>query len=198
MSPIPWHLERREGKVCVIKDADGSTAGCHDSRTSAVKQMRALYANESRMASMYAELDARPEEVLPEEEVKSNGSELVRIEIGKEHDHLIASLSDRLDAMAQRESETQQALVAALQQIGMREPVVNVEAPNVNVEPPEVNIQPPAVTVEAPLVTVEGTQVNVPAPEINVILPEEKRPRDKKVSFLRDPLGRLEGAEVSE
>ena len=44
----PWHVESRDGKYCVIKDSDGSTAGCHDTREEAMSQMRALYANEPK------------------------------------------------------------------------------------------------------------------------------------------------------
>jgi hypothetical protein len=35
-----------DGKFCVIKDSDGSTAGCHDTREDAIAQLRALYAAE--------------------------------------------------------------------------------------------------------------------------------------------------------
>ena len=48
---MPWHMERGGGTCsvsewAVIKDADGSTAGCHGSRAEAMAQVRALYANE--------------------------------------------------------------------------------------------------------------------------------------------------------
>lgn len=51
MIPIPWHIEKGGGSCsasqwAVIKDDDGSTAGCHDSEQSAKDQMAALYANE--------------------------------------------------------------------------------------------------------------------------------------------------------
>lgn len=49
---MPWSLEKRDGKTCVIKTSDGSVAGCHASRADAIKQQRALYAKEGRMASM--------------------------------------------------------------------------------------------------------------------------------------------------
>lgn len=52
---MPWRIERREGRYCVIKEDDGSSAGCHDSRTDAIKQQRALYAQE-RTASITAAL----------------------------------------------------------------------------------------------------------------------------------------------
>jgi phage head maturation protease len=43
---MPWHIAEREGKYCVIKDADGSTEKCHDTREEATRHMAALYANE--------------------------------------------------------------------------------------------------------------------------------------------------------
>ena len=198
---MPWSLDRRDGRWCVIKDSDGSTAGCHDSRADAIKQQRALYANESRVAAMYAELDEMVEEVLEpvtlREEPKPT-SELVRIEIGKEHDALIASLSDRMEAMAIREQETQLALVAALQQIGLRE---NVFSPHVNVEAAPT----PNVTVEAPPPAEVKVDVHVPeqaAPQVH-LSPEihlpEPAPITKTVTFERDPLtGQVSQAEVTE
>jgi hypothetical protein len=196
---MPWNLSQRDGKWCVVKQGESSPVpgGCHSSRTDAIKHQRALYANESRMASMYAELDEITEDYVPEvvQEVKPS-SELVRIEIGKEHDHLIASLSERMDAMAQRSDETQQALVAALQQIGMRESVVNVEAPNVHMPPAEVNVHvPPAeVTVHTPEVTVRP-EITVEQPQIDFHMPAVS----KTVTFERDPLtGQVSKAEVTE
>ena len=198
---MPWSLDRRDGRWCVIKDSDGSTAGCHDSRADAIKQQRALYANESRVAAMYAELDEMVEEVLEpvtlREEPKPT-SELVRIEIGKEHDALIASLSDRMEAMSQSQAETQLALVAALQQIGLRE---NVFSPHVNVEAAPT----PNVTVEAPPPAEVKVDVHVPeqaAPQVNlspeIYLPETP-PVTKTVTFERDPLtGQVSKAEVNE
>lgn len=55
---MPWHIERREGEFCVIKDDDGHNQGCHDSREGAVRQMRALYANEPTMTA--AAIPAEP------------------------------------------------------------------------------------------------------------------------------------------
>jgi hypothetical protein len=48
---MPWHIEKGGGtcgpdEYAVIKDSDGSTAGCHDTRTEAEAQLAALYANE--------------------------------------------------------------------------------------------------------------------------------------------------------
>lgn len=48
---MPWHVEQRAGKFCVVKDnADGSNAdvpgGCHATKEQATAMLRALYANE--------------------------------------------------------------------------------------------------------------------------------------------------------
>lgn len=44
---MPYRIERRGPKFCVIKD-DGSseTMGCHDTESEAEAQRKALYANE--------------------------------------------------------------------------------------------------------------------------------------------------------
>lgn len=44
----PWHIAKQGGKYCVIKDSDGTTEKCHDTREEAVAHMRALYANEPK------------------------------------------------------------------------------------------------------------------------------------------------------
>ena len=58
---MPWHLEERDGEFCVIKDDDGHNQGCHETREEAVKQMRALYANEESMTAA-AVVEAPPVE----------------------------------------------------------------------------------------------------------------------------------------
>jgi hypothetical protein len=192
---MPWSLSQRDGKWCVVKDSDGEVEGCHDSRADAIKQQRALYANERRVAALYEELDAQEVEVIEPEEprhVTPNASELVKIEIGKENEALTASLLERMEAMDLRAAETQQALVAALHAIGTRNPVVNVAAPEVSVEAPNVTVEPPAVTIEAPEVTVEAPNVTV---EPQIHLPSTQ----KTVTFERDPLsGQVTQARVQE
>ena len=49
--PVPWHTVQNHsgcdaGQWAVIKDADGTVAGCHDSEADANDQMSALYASE--------------------------------------------------------------------------------------------------------------------------------------------------------
>lgn len=45
---MPWHVEKRDGEFCVIKDSDGESEGCHETEEKAKAQMRALYATENR------------------------------------------------------------------------------------------------------------------------------------------------------
>ncbi len=176
---MPWSLERRDSKWCVVKESDGSSAGCHDSRADAIKQQRALYANESRMASMYDELDSMTLPPLePQEPTLDPGTVLV------------AAVMER---MSDRQAHTDQALIAALEAIGARDPVVNFHAPPITVEPTPVTVEAPHVTVEAPKVQVDGATVYVPAAQVtvappavnvDVIVPE----RQKTITFERDPL----------
>jgi HK97 family phage prohead protease len=54
---VPWHIVSESGKCpaskpyAVIKDSDGSVAGCHPTKEKAQKQLAALYANESTASS---------------------------------------------------------------------------------------------------------------------------------------------------
>lgn len=45
---MPWKVEQRGDKHCVIKQSDGSTVHCHDTREQAMAQLRALYASEGK------------------------------------------------------------------------------------------------------------------------------------------------------
>lgn len=42
---MPWHIERRDGEHCVIRDTDGKVEKCHSILDDAQKHMSALYAN---------------------------------------------------------------------------------------------------------------------------------------------------------
>ncbi|HTG95701.1 MAG TPA: HK97 family phage prohead protease [Pyrinomonadaceae bacterium] len=48
---MPWRVEERDGRFCVVKITDGSTVHCHDSRSMAEAQVRALYASEGKSFS---------------------------------------------------------------------------------------------------------------------------------------------------
>lgn len=45
---MPWHIEKRDNEYCVIKNDDGSTAGCHAAEVDAAAQVAALYASENK------------------------------------------------------------------------------------------------------------------------------------------------------
>lgn len=53
---MPWHIERKNGEFCVVKDDDGSVEGCHASRDAAAEQIRALYASDKDEKEEHAEL----------------------------------------------------------------------------------------------------------------------------------------------
>ncbi len=206
---MPWRLESRDGKVCVIKEADDSVAGCHDSRADAIKQQRALYAREAMTASRYDELDAQPDPtpvqvVAPAMVAAASSSlspfaaELVSMLLKDDREKsLVASMVDSQAQARQEAAEDRRALVAALQMLGS--PVVNVPAPEVNVHVPEsiVNVNVPETVVNLP-----ETVVNLPAPEVNVTVRPEinmPAPAQKTVTFERDPLTQqVVKAEVSE
>ena len=187
---MSWQLERREGEWVVL-DAEGSAVGSHLFRADAIKHQKALFANEARVAAMYAELDALPD---PEPEVEalpvSLGSRVVKIEIPTD-EALTASVMQQMERMNERQARTDQALVAALEAIGAKENVFNVHASPVTVEPAQITVNPAPITVESPTVHVEAPTVNVPPvqvtvkpADVNVVLPE----RQKTVTFERDPL----------
>jgi len=56
---VPWHIEKRDDEFCVIKDADGKSAGCHATEEKAKAQLRALYASENRAPEPKAPVESR-------------------------------------------------------------------------------------------------------------------------------------------
>lgn len=51
---MPWRIDRRDERYCVIKETDGTTEKCHGTRQEAVAHMRALYASERQGREMTA------------------------------------------------------------------------------------------------------------------------------------------------
>jgi HK97 family phage prohead protease len=43
---VPWRIEKREEKFCVVKESDDTTEKCHETEEQAKAHMRALYASE--------------------------------------------------------------------------------------------------------------------------------------------------------
>jgi phage head maturation protease len=56
---VPWHIEKRDDEFCVIKDADGKSAGCHPTEEKAKAQLAALYASENRAPEPKAPVESR-------------------------------------------------------------------------------------------------------------------------------------------
>lgn len=91
---MPWHTvqnhsECTEGQWAVVKDADGSVAGCHDTEQEANDQMAALYAAESSgEMTIEADLGAKPSEGTKKDkrlkENKAAADDLVQAEISVE------------------------------------------------------------------------------------------------------------------
>lgn len=59
---MPWHIGKHESceGFAVIKDSDGSVAGCHESEDSAKEQLAALYASEPEARAKYDHIDFTP------------------------------------------------------------------------------------------------------------------------------------------
>jgi hypothetical protein len=51
---MPWKIEKKSGRYCVVKETDGSTVACHDTEDEALAQQRALWASEKRASSIKA------------------------------------------------------------------------------------------------------------------------------------------------
>ena len=43
---MPYHIEKKGSRFCVVKDGSGESVGCHDTDEEAKRQLGALYANE--------------------------------------------------------------------------------------------------------------------------------------------------------
>lgn len=204
---MPWSIEKRESKWCVIKDSDGSSAGCHDSRTDAIKQQRALYASERRNATVaalvYEEpapvVDTRLEEAIARvEELASREERNERVNVTVAQDpQVMQALLKTMDQISERLENGERvsaSLVASLEALASHAPVVNVPAPVVNVPETVVNVPTPVVNYTPPDIVIP--EIKVPPAEITVSMPEE---RPRRVTFTRDPLdGKLQGAEITE
>lgn len=198
---MPWHVSERDGKFCVIKDSDGSTAGCHETREKANAQLRALYANEPKTAALeidYADLEF---------DVPEAASQPLRIEVGQAPDRAVdaivaalSQMSERLIAAEERQIEfveivqklkeivesDRESLVASLGQMteAIREAVS--AQPEIVVNVPEIQMP----EIPAPV-------VNVQPPEVTVQYTPQKT--SKQITVKRDPItGAISSAEVTD
>lgn len=46
---MPYRISQRGSRYCVLKQDDGQNMGCHDTREDALRQLRALHANEAEV-----------------------------------------------------------------------------------------------------------------------------------------------------
>ena len=208
---MPWSITRDGPKYCVTKQGEDSPLKCYDNRTDAIKYQRALYANESR-ASVVAALTYEEPVEAPDtrlEEALARLDEIAAKEASKEHlqvtvksaDHevteaLIATL-DQISERLLNGERVSESLIASLHAMAAQPaPIVNVAPTEVHIPETVVNVPAPVVNVEAPVVNIPETVVNVPAPNVTVNMPEASK--EKKVTFTRDPFGKLEGAEITE
>ena len=54
---MPWHISKRSGEFCVIKDADDEVETCHATKAEADAHLSALYASETDGASKEESMD---------------------------------------------------------------------------------------------------------------------------------------------
>jgi len=96
---MPWSIEQRDGEYCVVKEGESSPVpgGCHPTRVQAVKHQRALYANEARVAALYAELDRVEEVAQTELEAAHN----IRVVL-EQPESLTAAMLDTLKVISDR------------------------------------------------------------------------------------------------
>lgn len=166
-------MNKRGDSWCVVKEGESEPikGGCHASRSDALKHQRALYANESQMAS-------------------ANGP--LRIELGGVPDETLPVLVESLTAISDRLAETEGALALVMEKLTL---LASVEPPVVNVSVPEpvvnITVPEPVVNVNVPEARVE---ITTPAPVVNVELP----PSRKTVRFERSLMGAIESATVEE
>ena len=183
---MPWTIERRQDEWCVI-NPDGSKAGCHATRERALRQQRALYAQESATASAQnGDPPVRVEFAPAEQSLETEKALLASIDqITETLGQVVEALGKVVEIQNTDRAALTEALTAAANQ---PEPVVNVYVPELVI--PE---QPPA-TVN---VHVPKSQILVPqgpTPVVNVSLPGTK----KTVTFTRNLNGEVEQADIVE
>jgi hypothetical protein len=85
---MPWHIEPDHAGCsgyAVVKDQDGSVAGCHPTQAAAKAQLAALYANEPEMAAMQPDVPMPDPQVTQDEfDVAEPGMDLLNPEADAE------------------------------------------------------------------------------------------------------------------
>ena len=191
---MPWSVEQRGDEWCVIKESDGSKAGCHASKSRAVAQQRALYAQEAQTASVAVEENGGP----------------MRVEIAAATSEADEALLASIGAVAARLEKTEAVMVSVVDLIGKvvetlngdREEFTKALTAAANQPEPVVNVYVPEIVIpEQPSPTVNvhvpKSQILVPqqpTPVVNVTLPGTK----KTVKFTRNLQGEVESADIQE
>ena len=192
---MPWSIVQRDDEWCVVKEGESKPVGCHASRSRALKQQAALYAQEkSTVGSVEngsglfnVQVTSPPQE--QNEEVvailASVTERLVALTFRQErNEELMGRMVNVLAALNERSDSEREELRAALTAATARP---DPEPPIVNITVPE-----PVVTVNVPEARV---QVTTPQPVVNVTIPPAKR----EIKFERDPMsGQITNAEVVE
>lgn len=191
---MPWSIERRQDEWCVIKEDDGTSAGCHATRERALRQQRALYAQEAQTASVVPEENGGPMRVEIAAATTSADEALLAsitslTEKMEKAYEIMAATVDALGKVAEIQNADRAALTQALTAAANQpEPVVNVYVPEIVV--PE---QPPA-TVNVHVPKTKLLIPATPAPVVNVTLPSPK----KTINVTRNLQGEIESAEIAE
>jgi hypothetical protein len=185
---MPYTIEQRGDEWCVIKESDGKSMGCHASRSRAVAQQRALYANEPSLSAS-----------------TENGQPPVKIEFSSVKEDVAPALIASIEAITERLKRNEEALrhvTDTMERIAEtivadREELTRVLTAAVQAPP----AQPPVVNVTVPEQPAPHVEVNVPElsqPDVHVVV-EAQPSKPRKVVFERDPLtGSVSKAEISE
>jgi hypothetical protein len=185
---VPWSISQRNDEWCVIKDDDGSTAGCHATRERALRQQRALYAQEAQTASVEENGGPMRVEIAPAEQSRVVEEALVAslTEMSKTLVEVVDALGKIVETQnADRDAFTQ-ALTAAANRPEPAPPVVHVTVPDIILpDQPTINVHVPKSKILIP---------QAPTPVVNVTLPGSK----KTVKFTRNLNGEVESADIVE
>ena len=186
---MPWSIERRQDEWCVIKDSDGSSAGCHATRERAMRQQRALYAQEESMTAAAVEENGTPMRVEIAAAEQSRVVEEALVASLGEMSKRLEQITEALGKVVETQNADREALTSALTAAANQpDPVVNIYVPEIVIPEqasPTVNVHVPKTKLLIPA---------PPAPVVNVTMPGSK----KTVKFTRNLNGEVEQAEIVE
>jgi hypothetical protein len=181
---MPWEVRATGDEWCVYKVGESKPVGCHASRSRAVAQQKALYANEEAQTAAAEPPVTRVEVIAPTDSAAP--ALVASIEAITERllatEDALNNVTDTLAKIAQAyltdRAELTAALTAAVAQPAPEAPIVHVNVP----------------TQEAPVVNVAAPDV----PDVHVTFQAPESTRKRTVKFDRDLSGRIEAAEIEE